>query len=238
MPPKAIRGEYIETVPSPSPSLLPSNQKLTFISHQETGNKVSRKAQIHGTQNIILGGRTVIQADVCLRGDLHKTNPPPAPPSTSSTTTTTNSHPPPSQPEPQPQKPPIAIAIGRYVFLSRSTVLRPPSKLHRGLYSYYPLKIGDHVFIGENTVVEAAVIGSNVHIGRDCVIGKFVILKDCVKVLEGTVVPQGLVVPSFSVVGGRPGRVVGEVGDGWGVGEGVGRGGVEGGDLRELWRSI
>jgi len=172
---------------------------------------------------------------VCIRGDLHKTLP--APPSTSTSTSTSQQ--PPHAPLPNP-KPPIAIAIaiGRYVFLSRSCILRPPSKLHRGVYSYYPLKIGDHVFVGENTVVEAAVIGSNVHIERNCVIGKFAILKDCVKVLEGTVVPQGLVVPSFSVVAGRPGRVVGEVGDGWGVGEGVGRGFVEGGDLRELWRSV
>lgn len=173
---------------------------------------------------------------MCIRGDLHKTLAPP--PSSSSSSSNNNTlHPTPPPPTPKPAIA-IAIAIGRYVFLSRSCVLRPPSKLHRGVYSYYPLKIGDHVFVGENSVVEAAVIGSNVHIGRDCVVGKFAILKDCVKVLEGTVVPPGLVVPSFSVVAGRPGRVVGEVGDGWGVGEGVGRGGVEGGDLRELWRSI
>lgn len=38
------------------------------------------------------------------------------------------------------------------------------------LYSYYPMKIGDHVFVGEGTVVEAALIGSYVHIGKDCVI--------------------------------------------------------------------
>ena len=82
-------------------------------------------------------------------------------------------------------------------------------------------------------MIEAAQIGSYVHIERGSVIGKFAILRDSVKVLEGTVVPPGLVVPSFSVVGGRPGRVVGEVGEGWGVGEGS-----EGGDLRELWRSI
>lgn len=67
-----------------------------------------------------------------------------------------------------------------------------------------------------------------------------------------------MVIPSGSVVGGRPARVIGEVGEGWGVsggggsvgssggagagGLGVGGGGeknwVEGGDLRELVRSI
>jgi len=217
MPPKAVKGEYIETV-IPNPSLRKPTE--TNTSPQDTGNKVSRKSQIHGTQNIILGGRTVIQAEVCIRGDLHKTLTPSTPTSTTAA----------AQEQKQSN---VAVAIGRYTFLSKGCLLRPPSKLHRGVYSYYPLKIGDHVFIGENCFVEAAVVGSNVHISRGSVIGKFAIIKDCVKVLEGTVVPAGMVVPSFSVVGGRPGRVVGEVGDGWGVGEGS-----EGGDLRELWRSI
>ncbi|KAI9874794.1 MAG: hypothetical protein M1830_009286 [Pleopsidium flavum] len=224
MPPKAVKGEYIETVFLPSP--LPPNQTSVLTNTpppQDTGNKVSRKSQIHGTQNIILGGRTVIQADVCIRGDLHKTL---APPSSSTTSA-------PAQDQKQQQHSNVAVAIGRYTFLSKGSLLRPPSKLHRGLYSYYPLKIGDHVFIGENCFVEAAVVGSNVHIGKGSVIGKFAIIKDCVKVLEGTVVPAGMVVPSWSVVAGRPGRVVGELGDGWGVGEGS-----EGGDLRELWRSV
>lgn len=38
-------------------------------------------------------------------------------------------------------------------------------------------------------------------------------------------------VPSGCVIGGRPGRVLGEVGDGYGAEEGG-----MGGDLRELWR--
>jgi dynactin-5 len=47
-----------------------------------------------------------------------------------------------------------------------------------------------------------------------------------------------MVVPPMSIVGGRPGRVIGEVGEGWGVSVGGGEGWVEGGDLRELVRSI
>ncbi|KAI9730812.1 MAG: hypothetical protein M1834_005530 [Cirrosporium novae-zelandiae] len=192
MPPKA-RGEYIET---------------------DTGNKVSRRSQIHGTQHIILGGRTVIQADVCIRGDLCRA------PShhTSSNPNSTASN--------------VSVAIGRYTFLSRGCTLRPPSKTHRGVFSYFPLKIGDHTFVGKEAIIEAASIGSNVHIGAGAIIQKFCIIKDFVKVLEGTVVPAGMVVPSFSIVGGSPGRVIGEVGDGFGVGDGM----VEGGDLRELWR--
>lgn len=59
------------------------------------------------------------------------------------------------------------------------------------------------------------------------------ILKDYCKVLEGSVLSEGCVVASGSVVGGRPARVVGECGEGWGVGEGV-----EGGEGRERWRAV
>ncbi|KAL7272674.1 hypothetical protein RUND412_004499 [Rhizina undulata] len=165
MPPKQIKGEYIET---------------------DTGNKVSRKSVILGSQNIILGGKTIIQADCTIRGDLRRTAAPG-------------------------QHSNVAIAVGRYCFLSRSSVLRPPGKTHRGHYSYYPMKIGDHVFVGEGSVVEAAFIGSFVRIAKDCVIGKFTIIKDCVRIEEGTVIAPNTVIPSFSVVAGRPGVVVEEL---------------------------
>ena len=48
-------------------------------------------------------------------------------------------------------------------------------------------------------------------------------------------------VPPNVVVGGQPARIVGEVGEGWGSTiASIGSGGelVEGGDLRELVRSI
>lgn len=95
-------------------------------------------------------------------------------------------------------------------------------------FSHYPLKIGDHVFIGPGAVVEAALIGNHVSIGAGCVVGKFAIIKDYVRVLEGTVIPGNMVVPSFSVVAGRPGRVVGEVREGE----------HEGFDLREIYRGV
>lgn len=69
-------------------------------------------------------------------------------------------------------------------------------------------------------------------------------------------VPAGMVVAGGSVVGGRPARWVGSVGEGWGVGEwdggglegveGGGKGGMGedgvgvgmGGDMREVWRRV
>ena len=38
------------------------------------------------------------------------------------------------------------------------------------VFSYYPIKIGDHVTIGEGSIVQAATIGSFVTIGKNCVI--------------------------------------------------------------------
>jgi dynactin-5 len=168
----------------------------SLLTPQDTGNRVSRRSAILGTQNIILGGKTTIHGDVLLRGDLYR--PAPAAPTASGA----------------PSKTPIAIAIGRYCILSPGCTLKPPSKLYRGVYSYYPLKVGDHVFVGEGAIVEAAVIGNYVQIGKGCVIGRFAIIKDCVRILEGTVVAPGTVIESWSVVAGRPGRVVGKVEEG------------------------
>ena len=36
--------------------------------------------------------------------------------------------------------------------------------------AFFPLHIGDHVFVGEDSVINAAQIGSYVHIGKNCVI--------------------------------------------------------------------
>jgi hypothetical protein len=43
----------------------------------------------------------------------------------------------------------------------------------RRVFSYYPMKIGDHVSIGAGSVVEAASIGTGVKIGKGCIIVRF-----------------------------------------------------------------
>ncbi|KAK2044801.1 dynactin Arp1 p25 subunit [Colletotrichum somersetense] len=183
---RPAKGDYIET---------------------DTGNKVARKATLVGTQNIMLGGKTVIQPEVMIRGDLARTVQP------SSGGAPANS---------------TAVAIGRYCFLSRGAVLRPPGRMYKGAFTYMPLRMGDHVFVGQNAVIQAASLGSHVHIGRDCVVGEFAIVKDYVRVLDGTVVPPNMVIPSFSVVAGQPARVVGEVPEG----------GHDAFELRELYKTV
>ncbi|KAF1972550.1 trimeric LpxA-like protein [Bimuria novae-zelandiae CBS 107.79] len=204
----AAKGEYIET---------------------DSGNKVSRRSAITGTANITLGGRTVIMADVVLRGDLHSTRP------TASSSGKEGT--------------PTSISIGKCTVISTGSVLKPPCRMSRGVPNFYPMKIGDNVFIGPNCVISAIAISSHVHIGANVTIHAFAVIKENVKILPNTVVPSAMVIAPGSVVGGRPAQIVGEVGEGWGVsgggagnGLGVGGGGeekwVEGGDLRELVRSI
>ncbi|KAJ3009968.1 hypothetical protein HKX48_007649 [Thoreauomyces humboldtii] len=156
--------------------------KAEFI-ETDTGNKVSRKSIICGSQNIVLGGKTIIQRDCMVRGDLRRTGTGHA----------------------------VVVAIGRYCFLGERSVIRPPYKTYKGVFNYYPMKIADHVYIGEGAVVEAAQVGSYVHIGRDAVIGRFAVIKDCCRILDGAVVPPNTVVPSFSVYGGAPAKLVDEL---------------------------
>jgi dynactin-5 len=120
----------------------------------------------------------------------------------------------------------VVVAIGRFCLLSQGSIIRPPYKTYKGIFSYYPMKIGDHVTIGEGSIVQAATIGSYVTIGKNCVIvsglpdvchkmslklicdkqGRFAIIKDCCCIADNTIIPPNTVVPSFSVYDGSPGK--------------------------------
>ncbi|KAK3933879.1 putative dynactin subunit 5 protein [Diplogelasinospora grovesii] len=150
---RPLRGEYIKT---------------------DTGNKVARKATLVGTQNIMLGGKTVIQPEVMIRGDLARSVP-------SSSSTVSSSGAAGGAPLNN-----TAVAIRRYCFLSRGCCLRPPERLYKGAFTYMPLQMGDHVYVGPGTV--------------RVVVGEFAIIKDYVRILDETVVPLNMVIPSFSIV--------------------------------------
>jgi dynactin-5 len=45
-----------------------------------------------------------------------------------------------------------AIAIGRCTIVACGAVIKPPGRMSRGVFTYYPMKIGDNVFIGVLTV--------------------------------------------------------------------------------------
>lgn len=160
----------------------------------------------------MLGGRVVVQAEVCLRGDLCRL---PSATTTGHTDAKDASR--------------TAISVGRYTLISQGSTIHPPYRsLRGGEVSYYPMKIGEHVFIGERCFVSAASVGNHVWVGKGCVIGNGCIVKDCVKILEGSVLAAGMVVPSGVVVGGQPARILEDLPDSWGTGDA----------MRELVRSI
>lgn len=67
------------------------------------------------------------------------------------------------------------------------------------------------MYIGENSIVNCAQVGSFVHIGKDCVLGRLSMLKDCSAILDGTVLAPDTVVPPFAVFAGNPGKQVAEL---------------------------
>ncbi|VDP94068.1 unnamed protein product [Echinostoma caproni] len=103
------------------------------------------------------------------------------------------------------------IRIGRHCVISQKAVIRPPFKKFSKGVAFFPLHIGDNVFIEEDSIVNAAQIGSYVHIGKNCVIGRRCVLKDACAIMDNTVLPPETVVPPFSVFGGSPGRQIAEL---------------------------
>ncbi|KAG1714456.1 Dynactin subunit 5 [Nymphon striatum] len=135
-----------------------------------SGNKVSRQSVLCGSQNIVLQGKTIIQADCIVRGDLAN------------------------------------IRMGRNCVISKGSVIRPPFKKFSKGVAFFPLQIGDNVFIGEDCVINAASIGSYVVIGKNCVIGRRCVLKDCCVIADNTVLAPETVVPTFTMYSGSPGQ--------------------------------
>lgn len=103
------------------------------------------------------------------------------------------------------------VKIDKYCLISKDTVLRPAYGIMTSGFRYIPLSIGAYTTIGENCVVESAVIGMGCNIGNKCVLSMRCILKDHVCVEDGTVIPPDTVIPPFAIVSGAPSRIVGFV---------------------------
>lgn len=160
-----------------------------------TGNIVSRKALIVKPQAVELpGGRCIVGDNVVIRGDL------------------------------------APVQVNKYSNIGAGTVLRPgtimtaapaaagegapasasASASASGGLRFIPMTVGSHTQIGRDCIIEAAVIGMGCVIGDSCIICPRAVLKDFVTVQDGAVVCPDTVVPPFSIVAGRPGRIVGE----------------------------
>ena len=153
-----------------------------------TGNIVSRKALICKPQAVELpGGRCIICDDVIIRGDL------------------------------------APVQVNKYSKIGAGTVLRPGTVMTLAAASgkeadaaepptptlrFIPMTIGSHTQIGSNCIIEAAVIGTGCVIGNNVVISPRAVLKDFVTVHDDSVICPDAVYAPFSVVSGRPGKVV------------------------------
>ncbi|KAK4887553.1 hypothetical protein RN001_003824 [Aquatica leii] len=140
-----------------------------------SGNKVSRKTVLCGSQNIVLQGEVIIQSDAILRGDLAN------------------------------------VRIGRYCIVSKETVIRPPYKKFGNSGAFFPITIGDNVYVGKGAAISAAIIGSYVYIGKDVVIGRACVLKDCCIIEDNAIIAPETTIPPFTKYGGSPGTQVGSV---------------------------
>ncbi|XP_053981717.1 dynactin subunit 5 [Hylaeus anthracinus] len=105
------------------------------------------------------------------------------------------------------------IRIGRYCIISKNAIIRPPFKKFSKGVAFFPLTVGDHVFVGERAVVNAAIVGSCIYIGKNAVIGRRCILKDCCYIEDGAVVPPETIVPSFARIAGSPAKRVDDLPD-------------------------
>ncbi|OWA53861.1 putative Dynactin subunit 5 [Hypsibius exemplaris] len=154
-----------------------------------TGNKVNKKTILCGSQQILLTGKSILDQDSVIRADL------------------------------------ATVRIGRNLVLSRGAILKPtykplskailPSKTGApGLnFMYQNMKIGEYVFVGEKSVIQAVSVGNHVYIGNNCVISRGVIIHDCVSIADNTFVPPDTVIPVFTIFAGNIGKPVGTLPD-------------------------
>jgi len=104
------------------------------------------------------------------------------------------------------------INMGIFVIAKEEVILRPTFNQGRnGKLKYVSMSIGDYVTIDKRTIVSSFKIGSGVVIGKDCVLGHRSVLKDNCRVLDGSVVAPDTIIPPFTVYGGRPAVMIGEL---------------------------
>lgn len=180
---------------------LECNEQRWITTQQ--GTCISRDSTIIGSNNIIIGGSTIVFPKTIIRGDLKRIS------SRSSNT----------------------ISIGNDCILFEGCVIRPPWKKSYDVVpypslnsngidndpkvrlNYFPVQIGNNVIIGEDSIVEASEIGPYTIIGANCIIGKMVSIGDHVKIADGSYVPPFSVIPSGSILIGNPAHNVASFND-------------------------
>ncbi|KAK0531766.1 hypothetical protein OC835_003562 [Tilletia horrida] len=197
--------------PQPPPPVKPVSRYI----ETQAKNIIAREAVINGSHFIVLGGKCIVHPGAILRADLRRsqvgTGTGPNAGSAGAGGGAGGAGGREGGRGAGGATPHIVISMGRYCSVGEGCVVRPPYKIYQGLFSYYPTKLGDHVSVGPNTVLEAQTVGNYVEIGANCVIGRFVNIKDCARILDGTVLAPNTVVPSLTIWAGSPGKQVAEL---------------------------
>lgn len=100
------------------------------------------------------------------------------------------------------------VHIGGCCIIGENSVIACPTRgsgSHQGASEHLPVVIGEHVIIEKDCHIQAASIGSYVHIGKRCKIGERCIISSCSRILDDTILPEGTVVPPHAVFSGNPG---------------------------------
>lgn len=103
---------------------VPTFNVSEYVQTQGTGNRVSRKAVILGSQNIILGGKCIIHHNVIIRGDLKRRDLLAADAADGEAQARKQSG--------QQQPGTVAVSCGRYCTFGEGSVIRPAYKVYKG----------------------------------------------------------------------------------------------------------
>ena len=101
------------------------------------------------------------------------------------------------------------IQMNRYCFVEKNVRLQPCQTIKEPVTNI-KMTIGANTYIGEVSHIQAARIGAGCIIGSNVTIGPRCILKDYVKIEDGSVVAADMVLPPFAIVSGNPARIIGE----------------------------
>jgi dynactin-5 len=115
-----------------------------------------------------------------------------------------------------------SVKIGKCTTVLDGTVITPSSSIisakeveegnsggEKKVLCFLPVEIGSYTIIGRECVLEGVAIGSCCTIEDGSYLSNRTIVKDCVLVKRGSVVPPDTVIPPFAIVSGCPARIIG-----------------------------
>jgi len=98
------------------------------------------------------------------------------------------------------------IKIGRYTCVQDNAVIHPADVYHGKKARYLPVRIGNYVIVGHNTLLHGCTIEDNCVVGGGAIVFNGVTVREGSLIGMGAVVLGGVEVPSHTIVVGIPAR--------------------------------